>query len=296
MNDFFKSICASFLKRSPSELSEACVDDLEDHLHLAEPDGLSELGSNESAGESDDDSEAEPSVWDRSLLNWTSDLQKTLKGHAPHHQPCIDVKELDALGKEKTAYNPEDLLTSDLKLDYEAFNHSLSCKPKMNDSLTEPETLHSDEVDDPAPSFTGPGSAENTTLDLSNSFVLNPNVKEHHNNNNNVLLSSGWDGSSVNSSEMIEEKADPSAEPARVQLTDETVQSRSQKHPIQELEFYPGGAAEVDEDQYDGFQNCGAVRTSGCGLEVLQTQMYGTITEVCCLLICVLYGNWLNPT
>lgn len=290
------------MKRSPSELSEARVDDLEDHLdaihlHLAEPDGLSELGSNESAGESDDGSEAaEPSVWDRSLLSCTSDLQETLKGHAPHHQPCIDVKELDALGKEKTAYNPEDLLTSNLKLDYGAFNPPLSCKPKMNNSLTEPDTLHSDEVYDPASSFTGPGSAENTTPDLSNSFVLNPNVKEHHSNNNNVLLSSGWDGSSVNSSEMIEEKADPLAEPARVQLTDKTVQSRSHKHPSQELEFYPGGAAEVDEDRYDGFQNCGAVRTSGCGLEGLQTQMYGTIREVCCLLICVLYVNWLNPT
>lgn len=273
------------MKRSPIELAEARADNLEDHLYSAEPDGICELGSNESAGESDDDSEADPLVWDRSLLNSTSDLQETIKGHAPHHQPCIDVKELDALEKEKIAYNPEALLTSDLKLDSGAFNLSLACKPKMNNSLTEPETLHSDEAFDPAPSFIGPGSAENTTPDRSNSFVLNPNVKEHHNNNNNVLLSSGWDGPSVNSSEMREKKADPLAEPARVQLTEETVQSSSQNHPNQVLEFYPGGAAEVDEDRSDGFQNSGAVRTSGCGSDWMQTHLYGPIREVCCFLI-----------
>lgn len=178
------------------------------------------------------------------------------------------------------------------------FFDELSSGQSSDDSeidLTEPEALKSDGVNDLAPSFNGPVSAENTTSDLS--FVLNPNVKEHrnnNNNNNNILLSDSCNGSQKNWFEMAEDKADPLAETDRVQLTEDSVPSSPQKRPNQLLEFYQSEENEVDEDGSSAFwfQNTKSARTSGSSSEGMQTQPCAIIREVYCLLLPVLCSSW----
>ncbi|XP_044025581.1 uncharacterized protein LOC122863288 isoform X2 [Siniperca chuatsi] len=156
-------------------------------------------------------SEAEPSVFNLTTLNSTSDLKEPPEEMGIQPQGCISGKEFNGSRENTTICKPQASLTPEMRPDDGAFDPGgkshLPPVPKprkasvpVNDNLAEHETPHSAELLNPALSSVAqdPGFVqldlqdkpldalpENVTPVISHNFVLNPNVKEHSNNNNN---------------------------------------------------------------------------------------------------------------
>lgn len=213
-------------------------------------------------------SEAEQSVCDRTTLNGTSDL-KPLSDVAIHSKQSTSMTELEESGEDAGAHGPEGLLVSEMRVDEGAFGSDgkpsvpLELGPRKsslpgNNSLAEVEHPHSTqscpspslEVQDPSyaeldsKDETLDALTENVSPDLSERLVLHVNVKEHCNNNNNCALQQDCEASLSELSSKDERKTSVGPEhllQINVHPAEEILQSLSQMHPGQPLEFDPSG-------------------------------------------------------
>lgn len=255
-------------------------------------------------------SETEPSVFNRTTLNSTSDLKEPHEELVIQPQGCVYGKQLDGSGENATMCKPEASLTPEMRPDDGAFDPGgkshLPPMPKprktslpAKDNLTEHETPHSTELQKPALSSVAQDPCfvqldlqdepldtlpENVTPAISHNLVLNPNVKEHSSNNNNnnhalpekckVSLNHLSDMTSkVVSASLLETDLHPAEEVQTLSPADELP-------PDQPLEFDPSGRDELNDDMPGGVQSSETMRISGSGTPGIQAQLNINMREV----------------
>ncbi len=271
-------------------------------------------------------SETEPSVFNRTTLNSTSDLKEAHEELGIQPQGCIYGKKLDGSGGNGTICKPEASLTPEMRPDDGAFDPGgkshLPPVPKsrevsVKDNLAEHETPHSTELQNPALSSVAQDPCfvqldlqdkpldalpENVTPDISQSLVLSPNVKEHssNNNNNNHALPEKCKVSLDHLSDMttkvvpaflLQTDLHPAEEVQTLSPADECPhhQLAPQLPPDQPLEFDSSGRDELKEDKPDGVQSSETMRISGSGTSGIQTQLNINMREVHYVLQCVVF-------
>ncbi|XP_023144520.2 uncharacterized protein LOC111580836 [Amphiprion ocellaris] len=255
------------------------------------------------------DSEADPSLCNRTTFNGSSELKETSEVDIQPRK-CIYGTELDKLVEEANQNNPEASLTPEMRPDDGAFDPGgksiLPPVPKprkallpVTDNLTELESPHSTEMLDPSPFLVAqnPGFAQ---LDLQDKtfdalpenvvpdvLVLNPNVKEHSNNNNNNSAPSEKCDVPVESLSEVttkDEEETPAVPTCLLQITEEIQaspngdkptcnHSASPLTPDHPLEFDPGGEDELNEEPPDSVQSSETVRISHSRSPEIQVQL-----------------------